>query len=85
MVSDGDYVPIPCATYSRLELAAMHGERLRVSWRAGGVDHVETLRPRDLQTCRGEEFLIADTDRGEPRRIRLDHIRTLHSLDEDAT
>lgn len=70
-----DYIPISCALYSRYELAILHGERLRVSWRdTDRVVHVETLLPRDLLTRDGVEYLIAETSVHEPRELRLDRI-----------
>ena len=73
-----DYVSIPCDLYSRYELAILRGERLCISWRSGeGVVHVETLRPRDLQTRDGVEYLIAETYAHERREVRLDRIITV--------
>ena len=72
-----DYVPIPCDLYSRYELAILHGERLCASWCGeDGVVHVETLRPRDLKTRDGVEYLIAETGTHELREVRLDRIIT---------
>ncbi len=76
MNDDTDYTPIDCDVYSEYEVAILHQQRLRVRWRdEAGADHVETLRPTDLLTRAGEEFMSALTDHGEERCIRLDHIR----------
>ncbi|MFN2308263.1 MAG: Rho-binding antiterminator [Gammaproteobacteria bacterium] len=70
-----DYTPIDCDQYSAFELAILRGWRLRIAWRdAAGLSQVERLLPRDLQTRRGEEFLIAETAAGERLEIRLDQI-----------
>ncbi|MGA7801462.1 MAG: transcriptional antiterminator, Rof [Gammaproteobacteria bacterium] len=70
-----DYRPIDCAIYSRYELAIMHRERLRVCWHGeDGMSHVETLRPRDLQTRSGAEYLIATGADDRRLELRLDRI-----------
>ena len=73
-----DYRPISCAMYNQYELAILHHTTLRLRWRDGeGVIHLETLTPEDLETCDGEEFLLARTVFGECLRVRLDRISTL--------
>jgi Rho-binding antiterminator len=70
-----DYTPIDCGLYSQFELAVMRGDRLRICWRKrSGETHIETLRPRDLQTRNHEEFLIAEDRFGRRRALRLDYI-----------
>lgn len=70
-----DYESIDCSTYTEYELAIMRHQRLRMRWRDDdGIDHLEIVRPADLETRRGEEFLIAHTVGGERLRVRLDHI-----------
>ncbi|HEY3858650.1 MAG TPA: transcriptional antiterminator, Rof [Gammaproteobacteria bacterium] len=75
-----DYQPIACGLYSQYELAVMHRTPLTVSWRgADGLDHLETLLPQDLETCKGEEFLVLLNAAGELLRVRLDRIFSAHS------
>lgn len=70
-----DYTPIDCARYSEYELAILRRWKLRIAWRdEAGLSHVEMLRPCDLQTRHGEEFLIAENSSGEQLKIRLDQI-----------
>lgn len=70
-----DYQPIPCASYDHYEIAILHGQLLRVTWRDDqALVHVETLRPRDLQTRAGEEYLLAETTAGQTLMLRLDKI-----------
>ena len=70
-----DYTPIGCDRYSELELHIMHRVELRTAWRdAEGGLHQEVLRPVDLQTRSGEEFLLAQRQDGERLEIRLDRI-----------
>lgn len=69
-----DYKPIPCINYEQFELAIMHHETLRITWSEGNVFYERVIRPTDLQTKSGEEFLLfRDTD-GHDGRVRLDHI-----------
>lgn len=71
-----DYKPIDCGIYSEYELAIMHRQRLRLSWREPDDSlHVETILPTDLRTREGEEFLIVTGQDGTTREIRLDRIR----------
>ncbi|MGD8379973.1 MAG: transcriptional antiterminator, Rof [Gammaproteobacteria bacterium] len=70
-----DYNPIDCQTYSRYELAILHQTALVLCWRdTSGIAHLESLMPLDLETRRGEEFLIARTRAGRSICLRLDHI-----------
>lgn len=70
-----DYESIDCSTYSEYELAIMRRQRLRLRWRSeDNLEHLEIVRPVDLETLRGEEFLIAQTAATECLRVRLDHI-----------
>lgn len=73
-----DYRPISCALYSQYELAILHHISLRLRWRDGnGVTHLEILTPEDLETCGGEEFLLARNTAGEYLRVRLDLLKTV--------
>ena len=68
------YESISCDAYSRLELAIMHRQRLRLSWKEGNVCFALAVVPLDLETRTGEEFLHCRLPSGEFARIRLDHI-----------
>lgn len=69
-----DYTPIDCGLHSEYEVAILHRQKLRMSWRSEQGDQVQVLLPRDLQTRDGEEFLIAEAADGEVLRLRLDRI-----------
>lgn len=72
---DDTYTPISCADYDAYEVAIMHGQRLRTTWRDDdGLQHIESLAPKDLQTRDGEEYLIAVTCTDRVLRLRLDRI-----------
>lgn len=71
-----DYRPIDCQTYGEFERAIVRHQRLRISWREPeGLAHLETLTPYDLETCEGEEFLLARNTKGVEFRLRLDWIK----------
>ncbi|ROR34132.1 transcriptional antiterminator, Rof [Inmirania thermothiophila] len=74
------YRPIPCEVYGRLELAIMHGERLRLVWcgRGGGL-RVERWRPLDLRTRAHAEYLIGVGPGGVRRVLRLDRLRAFRT------
>jgi transcriptional antiterminator Rof (Rho-off) len=70
-----DYRPVDCATYAGLELAILRRLRLLLGWRdPGGLVHLERVRPIDLRTARGEEFLVFRTRAGAVEKVRLDRI-----------
>jgi Rho-binding antiterminator len=70
-----DYVPIDCGLYSEYELAIMHRNRLRLSWRDPDSNvHIGIVTPTDLRTRNGAEFMIVTGQDGETLVIRLDRI-----------
>lgn len=70
-----DYKPIDCGLYSRYELAILRRQRLLLGWRdAKSMVHLEVVQPRDLETSRGAEYLLAEAGDGRKLRLRLDHI-----------
>jgi Rho-binding antiterminator len=73
-----DYKPIDCGLYSEYEVAILHRDRLRLSWRDSKENvHIEVFTPNDLRTHQGEEFLVVIGQDGRQQEIRLDRI--LHS------
>lgn len=78
-VPTGVYVPIDCDRHSGLEVAIVKRRRLRLAWDDGNVRYQRRVAPLDLETCAGEEFLIALDDAGVRLRIRLDRLRRVGS------
>jgi len=77
MSDDDFYKPIPCGVYDAYEIAIMHGELIRLVWKNESNQHnISVLKPLDLQTHEGAEFLIAETDAGETLHLRLDYIQS---------
>lgn len=72
-----DYQPISCDTYSMLELAIMHRQRLHLAWREGNVCFTQTVVPLDLETRERQEFLHCQLASGAAARIRLDRIQRM--------
>lgn len=71
------YRPVPCSVYSKYELSILSRQRIRVAWRAPRErSRIETLRPYDLRTRRGAEYLVARNLLGQIRVLRLDRIRS---------
>ncbi|MHB1354308.1 MAG: transcriptional antiterminator, Rof [Thiobacillus sp.] len=69
-MSEKPYAPIPCVQHERLEFAALTGQWLEVK-----VDGVrQRLRPLDVYTREGAEWLHAETDGGGARTLRLDRL-----------
>jgi len=77
MNEEDPYKPIPCALYDTYEIAIMHGEQLQLVWIDDSHRHnISVLKPVDLKTWQGAEFLIARTDEGKTLQLRLDHIQS---------
>lgn len=74
--STTDYRPIACDLHSQYELAIVQRRKLHLSWSENNVTYNQAVLPTDLQTVNHEEFLVCRLDSGEPRRIRLDRIRS---------
>lgn len=70
-----EYVPIPCSQYDRYEVAIMHRRFLCLVWCSGNVQYRRIVKPIDLQTREGQEFLVCRMADGEMLSIRLDRIR----------
>ncbi|WP_018936923.1 hypothetical protein [Thioalkalivibrio sp. ALJ24] len=80
-----DYVPISCERYSELELCIMHGRSLRIRWQWHGMDRVVRVRPLDLRTRHGAEYLILSDADGRRQWRRLDRLRDFEPLDSGAS
>ncbi|WP_024326618.1 transcriptional antiterminator, Rof [Thioalkalivibrio sp. AKL19] len=74
MSSAPPYTPIACERYSELELAIVRGQFLRTHWRRGAMDRIAIVRPLDLRTRRGAEYLILRDTAGRRQWWRLDRL-----------
>jgi transcriptional antiterminator Rof (Rho-off) len=69
-----DYQPIACHIHDTYEIAIMHQTVLKVDWRQGDIRRHDTVRPVNLCTKSGAEWLLADDSDGKRLSIRLDWI-----------
>ncbi len=74
-MSDTPYRPIPCAEHERLEFAALTRQWLDATVEAGEHAGCRRLRPLDVYTRDGAEWLLAETESGERLTLRLDSLR----------
>lgn len=74
MEKQDTYQPINCEVHDGYELACMRRAVHEVTWVDGESTITEQLRFLDLKYTEGNEFLIAETQAGELRSIRLDKI-----------
>lgn len=72
-----DYRAVACSLHSELEWLCMRGKPVALSWSTDHDTHSTVAIPRDLITRGREEFLLAETDRGESIEIRLDQLGPL--------
>jgi Rho-binding antiterminator len=70
-----DYIPVDCGVHSEYELAIMHHQQLRLSWKGvDGQTHLETVTPIDLRVRQHEEFLVVRNQMQQTSELRLDRI-----------
>lgn len=69
------YRPISCASYDVFEIAILRRSRLHLTWAEDNILHDQAVTALNLETLKGEEFLIARASSGDVLRIRLDRIR----------
>jgi Rho-binding antiterminator len=74
-LSDTPYRPIPCAAHERLEFAALTRQWLDATVEAGEHTGHWRLRPLDVFTRDGAEWLLAEAESGERLTLRLDRLR----------
>ena len=69
------YIPVSCQLHSEYELAIMHAQQLQLIWQGPTGELItDILKPYDLITREGSEFLLAQSANGEDKKIRLDKI-----------
>lgn len=82
MSDETDYRPIACGVYSGYEVAVLHRQWLQVHWQdSEGMDHLERLRPIDLQTRNKAEYMIAINVDNREYSIRLDRILSTKEIE----
>ena len=69
-----NYKPIACQAYERYEMAILQHKKLRLVWHEDNVVYDRIVTPLNLETRRGEEFLVFATPDGDTRYARLDQI-----------
>lgn len=74
------YQPIPCAQHERLEFCVLRRLMLELEYREGEVVHREKIRPMDVYTRDGAEWLKFKGEDGIEQEIRLDAIKNFQEL-----
>ncbi len=69
-----DYRPIACSDHERLEFAALRRQWLDVKMTTGDRAGHQRVRPLDVYTRDGAEWLLAETESGEQLTLRLDQL-----------
>lgn len=73
-MSADPYMPIACAFHERLEFAVLRRARLNLTYRDMNGEHTARVRPTDVATRDGAEWMTFVTDDGAERVVRLDRI-----------
>lgn len=76
----GKYRPVPCDIYDHFEIAIIHRKHMRLAWRNRRCTKLETVKPLDLRTFRGGEYLIAEAMNGCKMALRLDRIQAAEEI-----
>ena len=77
MPKDRPYKPVSCGFHSEFELLIMHHSRVKLSWcDEQEVKHSAIVKPIDIQTRAGEEFLHVTDEKNRQLQIRLDRIQS---------
>lgn len=74
------YQPIPCAQHERLEFSILRRLQLELKYRNDGIVRCEKVRPLDVYTRDGAEWLKFKGEGGEAQEIRLDAIQHFQEL-----
>lgn len=74
------YQPIPCAQHERLEFSILRRLELELKYRNSGILLREKIRPLDVYTRAGAEWLKFRDEGGVEREIRLDAIQSFQEL-----
>ena len=81
MTDDKPYVPVSCDLHSKFELLIMHNSLVELDWQnENGEIFSQTVKPKDVKTKSGEEFLIVLNDTNQQLKIRLDRIQSFKEL-----
>ena len=81
MADDKGYIPVSCDIHSQFELFIMHNSSIQLDWQdENDKTFSEIVKPRDVQTKSGEEFLLVLNKRNETIKIRLDRIQSFKEL-----
>ena len=76
-----DYKPVSCETHSEYELAIMRRQQLQIIWQVQPDKSItEILKPYDVMTSQGSEYLLAKNAKGKNKKIRLDRIIEAHPV-----
>jgi Rho-binding antiterminator len=81
MTDDKPYIPVSCELHSEFELLIMHNRALELNWHdKNGKYFNSTVHPKDLQTRKSEEFLVAVDNDNQEIAIRLDRINSYKEI-----
>ncbi|HEY5718136.1 MAG TPA: hypothetical protein VIS52_06535 [Motiliproteus sp.] len=70
-----DYAQLShCQRTDVLELAALRGQTLQLTWREGTEQRQDAIRVSDLVTTQGHDWLVGTTADGADWRVAVDQI-----------
>ena len=81
MTDEKPYIPVSCDLHSEFELLIMHNRTLELNWQDNnGKQFNSRVKPKDLQTRKGEEFLVVVDNYNQEIAIRLDRVNSYKEI-----
>jgi Rho-binding antiterminator len=74
------YTPIPCILHERLEFAVLRRLHLHMRWSDDMGTHTDQVRPLDVTTRAGAEWLTLRRSDGAVVEVRLDRIEAIAEM-----
>lgn len=80
MMNDHSYIPVSCDLHSQYELAIMHKNKLKLTYKDNSTLLKGVFLPLDVITKDKAEYLIAMTSENKKIQLRLDYISEMKVL-----
>ncbi|MCU0841782.1 MAG: transcriptional antiterminator, Rof [Thiobacillaceae bacterium] len=75
--TDQAYASVPCVFHERLEFAVLRGLELDLTWSDAAGTQRDRVRPCDVHTRDGAEWLVFRRGDGAEAVVRLDRIQAM--------
>ena len=80
MAASEPYTPVACVLHERLEYAVLRRLTLQLRWSDDSGSHTARVRPLDVKTRDGAEWLMLRRPDGVVVEVRLDRIEAVTEM-----